>query len=108
MLAVGARRLRLLSGGRPARLPLSAIDGGAQDAQDVVGPGLGRPVAFCLQPVLDGVPGLVKSTTIVSLVPSTFISMFCMCVVPLVSVAVVGSVPEQAAPRQSTRALTIW
>ena len=54
LLAVGARRLRLLSRGRPARLPASAIDGGAQDAQDVVGPGLARALQLGLQPMLGG------------------------------------------------------
>ena len=54
LLGVGARRLRLVSCGRPARLAASAIDSCAQDAQNVVGPGLARPVEFGPQPMLGG------------------------------------------------------
>ena len=50
---------------RPTRLArlaqlapaFGAFNGGAQDAQDLVGPGFARPVAFGLQPMLGGLAG---------------------------------------------------
>ena len=57
LLGVGARLARLFPRGRPARLLASAIDGGAQGAQNVVGPGLARPVEFGPQPILGGLAG---------------------------------------------------
>ena len=44
---------------RLARLPLAfgPPDGGAQDAQDILGPGFARPVEFGLQPMLGGLAG---------------------------------------------------
>ncbi len=53
---VSARRGFGCSRGRPA-LAAGPLNGGAQAAQDVVGPGLARVVEFGLQPILGGSAG---------------------------------------------------
>ena len=46
-----------LGAARAAALAFGPRDGGAQDAQDLVGPGFARPVEFGLQPMLGGLAG---------------------------------------------------